>query len=145
MNIEALRAELANEQYAGLDDQQAADLLNARTIATHQSRFCSARTMLAELGPTVTEAILTALEAAKVAVPVLKRVLPWLSDPQTEGLDFGPTAATLAMIDQLAGGGVLTSDQATALKGLSAVTITRAEQLGLPTVYAGHVADARRS
>ena len=80
-----------------------------------QSRFVTARTVLAECGM-LGASILDALEAAAAGNSAVKWAVRFLG--QDSGINVGdPT--TQYMIDQLAEGGVLTPDQASALKNLA--------------------------
>ena len=86
------------------------------------SRLTSERGLL-ELyadGPIAADAVLAKLEAYAGAGQLMSRLvgraLKFLADPA--GLDLG-AVATRAMLDQLAAGGVLTSDEATKLKSIA--------------------------
>lgn len=99
--------------------------LNIKNVQTNKSRLVTARTLLAELNPTTAAAILDKLEAASAGNAVIKWAMKFLTaDP---GLDIGHPN-TLAMLDQLVAANVITAADAAALKGLSAVTISAAEQ-----------------
>lgn len=102
-------------------------LINAKTFSTVQSRYVTARTVLAECGA-AGPAILDALDAASASVSAVKWAMKFLI--QESGLDVGHSA-TQAMLDQLQTAGVLTADQATALKDLAHRPASRAEVLGL--------------
>lgn len=111
-------------------------LLNERTLSASRPRFITARTILAECGA-AGPGILDALEAAAAGNSAVKWAVKFLS--QDSGIDVGHPN-TQAMIDSLATGGALTTDQATALKNLAHQPVSRADVLGFGTVT---VADIR--
>lgn len=119
--MDALKAEiLANpacaDAIAARDlDTIAAIVSEGRTAA--QSRFVTARTVLAECGASG-PGILDALEAAAAGNGAVKWALTFLG--QDSGLDVG-NPVTQAMIDQLTAGGALTGEQGVALKALAMV------------------------
>jgi hypothetical protein len=84
---------------------------------TLQSRFVTARTILAECGANG-PSILDALEAASAGNIAVKWALQFLG--RDSGLDVG-NPVTQAMIDQLVAGGALTGAQGDALKGLASL------------------------
>lgn len=99
---------------AARDLDAIAAIMSAGRVAV-QPRFITARTILAECGA-AGAGILDALTAASSVSSAVKWALTFLS--QDSGLDVG-NAVTQGMIDQLAGIGALTADQATALKDLA--------------------------
>lgn len=100
-----------------------ADGLNAQGVVEIQSRYITARTILAELVDGV--GILTALDAAVDASVAIKYAVNFLS--KDSGIDIG-NPATQAMVDQITPT-VLTEEQATALKhmALQPVMVTRSQ------------------
>lgn len=115
-----------------------ADMMMAKTLTSVSTRYCNARTVMAELGMAGV-AILDALRAASETVTAVKWILPFLTMP--DGIDVG-NPVTQGMIDQLAVMGKLTTEQATALKGLALQKVSRAQQLGLDRVTALDVTNA---
>lgn len=107
------RAQLASLVEARNDGEIARILSEGRTRVA--SRNITALTILAELGPLAGGAILEKLEAASTGVPALRFALRFLF---AAGLDIGDPA-TQAMLDHLALHGVLTGDEAVALKNLA--------------------------
>lgn len=99
---------------AARDLDAIAAIVSAGRVAI-QSRFVTARTILSECGA-AGPGILDALTAASAVSSAVKWALTFLS--QDSGLDVG-NAVTQGMIDQLAGIGALTADQAAALKNLA--------------------------
>lgn len=145
MNYRKLKDELVNDPlargYSGMTDQEAADSLNTPDrIVTCECR-ATIRSLMADLGPTEADDIITALEAAATNNNITARALKLLS-PAEGGIDLGH-ASTRAQIDGLVTAGVLTSVQGTALKGLAEKTVSRAEELGLPVISAQMVNNAR--
>lgn len=124
-----------NKGYAALLPNQpgrVVDLLNALTETKYKSRMITARGILSDypVGPNSAAVVLDKLDAAAPTIPALKWAWKFISG---EGLDIG-NAATLAMIDQLVAGEVLTSEEGAMLKGLSLQPASRAEVLGLPYI-----------
>lgn len=111
---------------AARDITTLASALNAEGVKSVQSRFVTARTILAECLDGV--GILDALDAAKD-----NRAVGWALQflGQDSGLDVGEPV-TQAMIEQLASVGVLTPDQGAQLKSLALqpLTVTQ-EQVAL--------------
>jgi hypothetical protein len=105
------------------------DLLNAQTERMVKSRYVTARTVLAECAEGAV--ILDTLEAIGNQISAVKWAMKFLG--QEGGLDVG-NAATQGMLDQLEGGGLLTVEQATALKNLGSLPASRGEILGLGRV-----------
>lgn len=125
-----LTEELANDPlglgYSGMDNSEIEAALNSKTRSRIISRFVTARTILAECADGA--AILDKLEAAGATVSAVKWAMRFLQ--QEGGIDVGHPA-TLAMVDQLVGAGVLTATEGAALKELSVQVCSRAEELGL--------------
>lgn len=71
------------------------------------------RGLYAALGPTMAEGILQVLEAVSESNAVVKRALKWL-EPSQGGLDLG-SVHVRSMVEQLQQGGLLTTEQASAL------------------------------
>lgn len=92
----------------------------------HVPTTLTERGVYEKLGPFVGETILQKLEGYAVAgqamSPVVARILPWL-EPANEGIDFGDVK-TLEIIDALATGGLFTTEEKTALVGMSLVSQT---------------------
>lgn len=138
MDYIALRSEIITDPavvgyapYLPAATGMVAQLLNDRRYSMIKSRFVTARTVLAECGPTAGSAILDKLDAAKASSSALKWAMGFLS--QDSGLDIGhPTSQ--AMVDQLVTAGVLTASEGSAVKNLALQPASRAEVLGL-----GHV------
>lgn len=144
MDYAALKTEidtgpLATECVGQSDDNIAAILNDPRYTATKE-RYVTARTVLAELGATSGAAILDKLEAAATQSSPVKWMLKFLT--QDSGLDVGQTE-TQECIDALALAGVLTTDEATALKSMALLPTSRAEILGFGTVSYNDVNKAR--
>lgn len=145
MDYQALKTEIDTgplaTECAGQSDDDVADILNDKRFTTTGERYVTARTVLAELGATTGAAILDKLEAAATQSSPVKWMLKFLT--QDSGLDVGQTE-TQGCIDALALAGVLTTDEATALKSMALLPTSRAEILGFGTVAAGDVSRALR-
>lgn len=134
MDYAALKAEIDNDpsgkgyaQYLPDSPGLVVELLNAQTETMVKSRYVTARTVLAECGAGAS-AILDKLEAAATSSSAMKWAVKFLG--QDSGLDVG-NAVTQAMLDQLAGANVLTSDEASTLKAMALQPTSRAEALGI--------------
>jgi len=124
---------------AGQGDIEIATILNNRRYQMVASRFVSARTILAELVDGA--AILDKLSIAAASVSSVKWAMSYLSGET--GIDIGHPG-TIGQIDMLAYAGILTADDATALKRMAFVPASRAEIIGLGAVTAGDVSRALR-
>lgn len=111
------------------------EYLNGPGGSVVRSRFITARTVLAEIGPDGA-IILEKLEAVAPTVPAVKWAMRFIT--QDSGIDIGHPG-TQGMTDMLVAGGALTADEGAALKALALQPITRAEAL-LPGV--GNVSGA---
>ena len=140
MNYHVLEMELQNDAYDGKSPEEAAEMLNAKSVAVLQERWVSARTLYSELA--AAETILGKIEAAAESSKLLRDVNSWLNDPggQYPGIDIGD-AGVQAMVASLTG--VLTADEIEAIQSLGFVLVSRAEQLGIGVVKPGHVTKAR--
>ncbi|MDP1681068.1 MAG: hypothetical protein Q8L39_04760 [Burkholderiales bacterium] len=114
-----------NGDYPNSKDGTISAALNVKNVPANKSRLITARTLLAELNPVTAATILDKLESASVANTVIKWAMKFLT--AEPGLDIGHLN-TLAMLGQLVTANVITAAEAAALKGLSAVTISVAEQ-----------------
>jgi hypothetical protein len=139
MDYQALKAEIdAHPEWVGFSDNAIADLLNAKTLTSVQSRFVTARSILAEIADGA--AILDALESASAMVPAVKWAMVYLKGET--GVDVG-YPSTRAQLDALVAGGVLTEAQAEAVKGMALLPSSQAEFLGLGSISYNDVNVAR--
>ena len=144
MDYAALRAEIDTGPLAaeltGKSDDDVAAILNDKRFTTTGERYVTARTVLAELGATTGATILDKLEAAATQSSPVKWMLKFLT--QDSGLDVGQTE-TQGCIDALAIAGVLTTDEASALRGMALLPTSRAEIIGFGSVSYNDVNKAR--
>ena len=144
MDYAALKTEIEAgplaAECAGKSDDDVAAILNDKRYAATKERYVTARTVLAELGATTGATILDMLEAAATQSSPVKWMLKFLT--QDSGLDVGQTE-TQGCIDALAIAGVLTTDEATALKNMALLPASRAEILGFGAVSYNDVNKAR--
>lgn len=151
MDYATLIAELSSDPvsagYAEMTDSQVADAMNdaggdlAATVP--YERFGTIRLLMAELGPAETAAIVAAVEGAADSDSQLALAIDMLKTyGEGGGIDFGH-ATTRALIDGLVNDQTLTAEQGTALKSLGERDVSRAGQLGLPTIKPGYVHKAR--
>ena len=146
-DYEVLVAELTDDPlergYAGMTNQAAAESLNAvdRTVADPTRK--TFRDLLREIGMADAGVIHGKLKAAAESNDGVALAIAAAGDYGTDGgLDFSDPA-TVAGIDTLVAGGVLTSEEGDALKALGRRPVSRAEELGLGVVTDGHIGSAR--
>lgn len=144
MDYAVLRAEIDTgplaSELVGKSDDDVAAILNDKQFTATKERYVTVRTVLAELGATAGAAILDKLEAAATQSSPVKWMLKFLT--QDSGLDVGQSE-TQGCIDALAVAGVLTTDEATALKGMALLPTSRAEILGFGPVSYNDINKAR--
>lgn len=139
--MNTLAAELAQDPaglgYAGMSAAQIEAAINAKTRTRVQSLMLSERGLMERYpgGPLAADALLAKLEAfAASGVPgsgPVKRAMKFLAQP--EGMDIG-SDATQGQLTALGAAGVITAEEANAVKALAQVPCSRADQLGLPYV-----------
>lgn len=130
MDYQILKTEIdAHPEWAALSDNEIAALLNAKTKTSIQSRFVTARSILAEIADGAD--ILDALEAASAFVPAVKWAMVYLTGET--GIDVG-YPSTRAQLDGLAAASILTEVQSEAVKAMALLPTSRAEILGLGAV-----------
>ena len=148
IDYEVLVAELTDDPlargYAAMTDQAAAETLNAgnRTVADPARK--TFRDLLREIGMADAGTIHGKLKAAAAGSDGVALAVAAAGDYGADGgLDFSDPA-TISGIDTLVAGNVLSSDEGDALKALGRKTVSRAVELGLGYVKAGHVEEARK-
>ena len=137
-----LAVELAPYLDSG-NDTAIANVLNEQRGETMlRERMINARGVMAyyQDGPAAAAIALDKLEAATAFVPAVKWVMSFLV---TDGIDIG-SAATQAILDQLAASGLITTDEASKLKLLGYAPVSRAEIMLGQGVSASDVAIALR-
>ena len=120
-------------------DQEVLDWCNTPSVTRLREYMSTERTLMADLGPVMADAILTKLEA--VPDSVVQRVVKMLS-PSQGGIDLGHPA-TRAQIDALVVGGVLLSEEGDALKGLGEEVVSPAVNAGFGVIRFGEIVDGR--
>lgn len=138
MDYGALKTLLAQEPYASLSDEEAADALNAKTVTVAYSRFVSYRTLMAEL-PTTDYRTMRATFQTAAESDVLLADADAAMSAEAGGLDFGHATAR-AMIDTL-----FAADLAATLKALAEHLVSPAEAAGIGAVQIPDVEIARGS
>jgi hypothetical protein len=138
MDYLKLKIEISSAEYAGKSDDQVAAILNDPRLQAVRSRFITARSMLAELPSAAV--ILDKLEAAAAIISAVKWAMVYLKGDT--GIDVGHPG-TIAQLDALAAAGVLSSDEAAAVKNMALQPASPAELLGLGTVSYNDVNIAR--
>jgi len=139
-----LRTDPLNLGYSSMSDQQVAEVMNDKRYNVPTQRFITWRAIAAVLNDAEYAAVKAALNQLAQASPKVADMIPFLSqatgdDGTGGGIDFG-NAGVRAMIQALPGIGEATKQKLLALGERPA---SRAEILGLPQVYPGHVESAR--
>ena len=144
--IDHLRDEIARHEYAGLDDQAAADAVNARRVTVRRPvPTWLIRQAAIEGG--FWPALVEARDGTQPQVRALAiSVLAWIDDQsgtiQTIDLDR-PSAA--AMLGAIVAAGIATQAQAEAISALGDAVIPWTQSVGLPEIGIGLIRNARRS
>lgn len=150
MNYQLLAEELAREQYKGLDDQEAADVLNAETMPVVRNiPIRELATWASQNG--IMPGLFAAERAPATPAPLygaIKTLLtiltPGLIDEwQIFSPSGEPTPAASGIMAGLMEAGLMSGEQAEELAQMGTALTSRAAQLGLGTVTAGDVQSAR--
>ena len=142
--VNELQADPLGVGYPNMTDDEVAASLNEPRYSVPTQRFITWRAIAAVLDDAEYTATKTALNQLAQVSPKVADMLPFLSqatgdDGTGGGIDFG-NAGVRAMIQALPGIGEETKRKLLALGERPA---SRAEILGLPEVYPGHVESAR--
>ena len=149
MNIAVLKAEIDGDPfgrgYSEMTNVEVATSLNTvedQIVGdTEKKTF---RDLIASVDMTTAITIITVLKiAAAENVVVESAVNACSSYGANGGIDFSHTN-TIAAIDALVAGAILSTDQATILKNLGKKTVTRSHVLNLGLVKVGHIQEARK-
>lgn len=146
-DYEVLVAELVDDPlgcgYAGMTNLAAAARLNVVDRSVADPARKTLRELLRVAGMVEAGVIHGKLKAAAESNAGVALAVAAAGDYGGDGgLDFS-SPATVAGIDMLVTGGVLTSEEGDALKALGRRTVSRAEELGLSVVTDGHIGSAR--
>lgn len=143
-NLQPLLAELTADPegrgYSAMTPEQVAADLNESRYVTLSERMISERTLFAVLGSERATAVLDALEA--MPDRVMARIYRMLTDVSSGGVDIALPEAR-GMIDQFAAGGLLTGNEAEAIKSLAETRQSRAQQIGYSEITAAMVERCR--
>jgi len=135
MNYNKLKLEIDNDPesigYAGKTDLAVADLLNARRyVGDYLATF---KTILSELGETISNDLISSMEAAASSSKSVERILNVLDNGVEVNLG---DAVTRGMLDAFGANAALALSEtdAIAIKALAENQISRSQQLGFGTV-----------
>lgn len=148
MDLTPLVDELRKPEYAGKSDQEAADMINAKTVDIRREvPTWQLKRHAIELG--YWAAIKLARESA--ATPDALRglclsVLDWIDDPsgKTQSVDLDRPAVE-TMLSSLVAASLLTQQLADEIDAMADATIPWTESVGLPEVGIGYVILAREA
>lgn len=130
--------------YSAMSDDDAATSLNTENRTVTKDTPVTAYSLIESLGATAGIALMQDLLDDKDKGAAEHLMMTWLETGggQTNGVNVGSTVIR-SVIDTLETGGTWSSAQVAAVKALADYTVSRAEELNLPTIYAGNVAEAR--
>ena len=146
MDLTPLTIELSKPEYSGLNDQAAADAVNAKTVAVRELVPCwSVKQLAIESG--YWAAIKIASQSSDVPLQVRGVALSavdWIDDSsgKIQNVDMD-SPAVLAMLGGLVAAGLLTESQSSDLQALADQTKRWVDVVGLGTVGIGYVRNAR--
>jgi len=136
--LKALISTMPNEAAAA--DAEVLTWLTTPSVTRAMPYDATVRSLMADLGPTLADSLLTKLEGAAAGNSIVKRALALL-DPAQGGLDLAHPN-TRAQLQALVPG-VLAQSDVDALLALSDRTISPAEDAGLGAPRLGDVIEAR--
>ena len=138
-----LSDELSKPEYADLSDQQAADAINAKTVAIRvivPNTKIKEHAILNSYWPVVKAGQLSSNpQMAGLCVSVID----WIDDPKISNTDMD-IAGVQSMIDGLVNFNLMTQQQANALDAFADAIVSWTSQNGLPEVGIGLVINARK-
>ena len=142
-NIDPLREELSKPEYAGLSDQQCADLINSKTVEVVvrvENAEIKRQAIMAGIWPGI---IAGQRDANAQKAGLCIGVIEWLNDSRMPRTDMD-LPAVQTMLAGLVACGLMTHEQATAIDNLKNQSEPWAIYNGLPEVGIGLVRAARR-
>ena len=139
--INELQSDPLGVGYVNMSDEEAAAALNAPTRTKPDDTLYTLRKVLMSVSDAAT--LIAKLDAVAESNPIVAEAMRMLRTySEGGGLSFAEPA-TIAMIEQLHAGGVLTQQERDELLAIGKQPASRAEELGLPEVYPGHIESAR--
>lgn len=134
MDYQALKALI--EPRLADSDEDIANWCNTPSVIVTKERFVTNRTLMAELGPAVSDTILNKLELAAQENSITQRVITMLK-PSEGGIDVNLDAVRT----QIAGlvPTVLDQSEADAITSLANIEMSPASAAGLPVIRIGDV------
>lgn len=145
MNYQALVDELAKAEYEELDDQAAADALNAATVVVRRAVPTRDIFIAAMRNGLILALRTVTLDSEQpAALRALAQTALDLTDQSVlDSVDMDDPAS-VALLGALEQYGLLSKEQAQMFAAMGDASISRVEQLGLGTVTAGDVGRARK-
>lgn len=142
-DIDTLRGELEKPEYAELSDQQAADVINAKTVdvvVRVENAEIKRQAIMAGIWPGI---IAGQRDANQQKAGLCISVIEWLNDTRMPRTDMD-LPAVQTMLAGLVAFGLMTQEQATAIDALKNQSIPWTEHNGLPEIGIGLVRAARK-
>lgn len=142
-DIDPLRGELEKPEYAELSDQQAADVINAKTVDV-VVRVENAEIKRQAIMAGIWQGIIAGQrDANQQKAGLCISVIEWLNDTRMPRTDMD-LPAVQTMLAGLVAFGLMTQEQATAIDALKNQSIPWTEHNGLPEIGIGLVRAARK-
>jgi len=141
--VSILSDELSRPQYASLSDQQAADAINAKAVAIHQTVQIHKVKEYA-----IINGIWPKLKAGQASsnpqvAALCVSVLDWVDDPRISTLDVNKPEVQ-AMLDGLVASGIMSASNKADVVAMGSKVVSWTSQNGLPEVGIGLVIIARK-
>lgn len=147
MDLKPLTDELRKPEYAGKSDQEAADMVNAKTVQVRREvPTWQLKRHAIESGYWATIKLTREASATPDEVKGLcLSVLDWIDDPsgKTQGVDLDRPAVA-GMINALVATGLITHSIAEQIDSMADLIIPWTQSVGLPEIGIGYVINARR-
>lgn len=147
MDLQPLSQELAKPEYQGKSDQEAADMVNAKTVQVRREvPTWQLKRHAIESGYWATIKLTREASATPDEVKGLcLSVLDWIDDPsgKTQGVDLDRPAVA-GMINSLVATGLISQSIAEQIDSMADLIIPWTQSVGLPEIGIGYVINARR-
>ena len=141
--MSVLSDELSKQQYVGLSDQQAADVINAKTAIIQQAvaiRDLKTYAIFQGIWPK----LLAGEKSSNPQVAGLcQSVVAWVDDPRISTVDVNMPQVQ-AMLQALVSATILTQQQMNEVVAMGSKTVSWTSTVGLPEVGIGLVFNARK-
>jgi len=138
-----LAIELSKPEYAGLSDQAAADAINAKTVAVHQTVAIAKIKEYAIVNGIWPKVKAGQSSANAVVAALCVSIIDWVDDPRISTLDVN-LPQVQAMLSGLVSSSLLTEQQKSEVIAMGSKQVSWTSQNGLPEIGIGLVINARK-